>query len=99
MARKRGRKREHLGFAEARATGPTSTRDGRLRAAISELIALARENADHLAACVLDPHGNPIGTPLTIPAGRPWAGADVERRSAARWPAFPPPASANACAA
>lgn len=24
-------------------------------------------NADHLAACVLDPHGNPIGEPLTIP--------------------------------
>ncbi|GCB48139.1 hypothetical protein SNL152K_5462 [Streptomyces sp. NL15-2K] len=24
-------------------------------------------NADHLATCVLDPHGNPIGDPLTIP--------------------------------
>ncbi|MEU5425454.1 hypothetical protein AB0H73_07570 [Streptomyces olivoreticuli] len=24
-------------------------------------------NADHLAACVLDPHGNPIGRPHTIP--------------------------------
>ncbi|MEV6592710.1 hypothetical protein [Streptomyces acidicola] len=24
-------------------------------------------NADHLAACVLDTHGNPIGEPLTIP--------------------------------
>ncbi len=24
-------------------------------------------NADHLAACVLDPHGNPIGEPITIP--------------------------------
>ncbi len=24
-------------------------------------------NADHLAACVLDPHGNPIGEPVTIP--------------------------------
>ncbi|MFC4466582.1 hypothetical protein ACFPH6_18960 [Streptomyces xiangluensis] len=24
-------------------------------------------NADHLAACVLDPHGNPVGRPATIP--------------------------------
>lgn len=24
-------------------------------------------NADHLAACILDPHGNPVGDPLTIP--------------------------------
>jgi hypothetical protein len=24
-------------------------------------------NADHLAACVLDPHGNPIGEPITVP--------------------------------
>ncbi len=24
-------------------------------------------NADHLAACVLDPHGNPVGEPYTIP--------------------------------
>ncbi|MDT9692609.1 hypothetical protein Q5762_30625 [Streptomyces sp. P9(2023)] len=24
-------------------------------------------NADHLAACVLDPHGNPVGDPYTIP--------------------------------
>ncbi|MER7787671.1 hypothetical protein [Streptomyces sp. NPDC097640] len=24
-------------------------------------------NADHLAACVLDPHGNPVGEPLTVP--------------------------------
>lgn len=24
-------------------------------------------NADHLAACVLDPHGNPIGEPATVP--------------------------------
>ncbi|MFI8504009.1 hypothetical protein ACIGFK_36705 [Streptomyces sp. NPDC085524] len=24
-------------------------------------------NADHLAAYVLDPHGNPVGTPITIP--------------------------------
>ncbi|MGW1747955.1 hypothetical protein ACWCRD_20590 [Streptomyces sp. NPDC002092] len=24
-------------------------------------------NADHLAACVLDPHGNPIGDPITVP--------------------------------
>jgi hypothetical protein len=24
-------------------------------------------NADHLAACVLDPHGNPVGEPVTVP--------------------------------
>jgi hypothetical protein len=24
-------------------------------------------NADHLAACVLDPHGNPVGEPITVP--------------------------------
>lgn len=24
-------------------------------------------NADHLAACVLDPHGNPVGDPITVP--------------------------------
>src|SRR5712664_3694983 len=23
-------------------------------------------NADHLAACVIDPHGNPVGQPLTV---------------------------------
>ncbi|MGW1747849.1 transposase [Streptomyces sp. NPDC002092] len=24
-------------------------------------------NADHLAVCVLDPHGNPVGAPVTVP--------------------------------
>ncbi|MGC9536377.1 hypothetical protein [Streptomyces sp. UG1] len=37
-----------------------------IRAAGARLLAVDL-NADHLAACVLDPHGNPVGHPVTIP--------------------------------
>lgn len=39
-----------------------------IRAAGARLLAVDL-NADHLAACVLDPHGNPVGRPVTIPMG------------------------------
>ncbi|MEU4465621.1 hypothetical protein AB0G20_18210 [Streptomyces sp. NPDC024017] len=37
-----------------------------IRAAGARLLAVDL-NADHLAACVLDPHGNPVGRPVTVP--------------------------------
>ncbi|MEU1177477.1 hypothetical protein ABZ464_07490 [Streptomyces sp. NPDC005820] len=37
-----------------------------IRAAGARLLAIDL-NADHLAACVLDPHGNPLGQPITVP--------------------------------
>ncbi|MBD3008131.1 hypothetical protein [Streptomyces sp. 5-10] len=37
-----------------------------IRAAGGRMLAVDM-NADHLAACVLDPHGNPVGDPVTLP--------------------------------
>jgi hypothetical protein len=66
-------------------------------------------NADHLAACVLDGSGNPVGNPISIPvdtAGLPASRRDGRVRaaitalldtagndSAAPSPASPPPSS------
>ena len=37
-------------------------------------------NADHLACCLLDPSGNPVGTPFSTPSRRDTAGLPASRR-------------------